>query len=190
MVKAQETRRLPANTATEPQEPLSPSQSCGSLEELCPYPLSVNPLGGGTQAPGQCGFCSPILGEGPGTGVTQAQEDKAATCHISSEPRASIRWGGGWFPKGPPISGVPSACSDQDGGTGDFWSQNNRSSTTRSLCDTGPITDGPAHAAGAQERTKDLLTRGTGGIWTETQRGQAGGIRASLPWGQSFSLEA
>ena len=64
------------------------------------------------------------------------------------------------------------------------------SSTAWSLCDTGPITDGPAHAAGAQERTKDLLTRGTGGIWTETQQGQAGGTRASLPWGQSFSLEA
>ena len=62
--------------------------------------------------------------------------------------------------------------------------------TAWSLCDTGPITDGPAHAAGAQERTKDLLTRGTGGIWMETQQGQAGGTRASLPWGQSFSLEA
>ena len=72
--------------------------------------------------------CSPILGEGPGAGVTWAHEEKAAACHTSGKPHASVRWrgaGGGHVPQRASHLWSPGACSDQGGSTEDFWSQNN-----------------------------------------------------------------
>lgn len=91
MVKAQKQGGF--RCSLEPQEPLSLSQSHRSLEEDCPHPLSVEPTGKGTQAQDN-EVCSPIR-EGPGAGVTQAQEEKAAAPHTSSEPPRLHNMGGG-----------------------------------------------------------------------------------------------
>ena len=157
MVKAQETKRLLANTASEPQEPLSPSQSHGSLEEDCPHPLSVNSPGRGTQAPGRHGlFSHPWRGPGCWSHLGPGGEG-CCPPHIQQDGGGGR--GAGYVPQRASHLRSPGACSDQDGGTEDFWSQNNPafmpSSTAWSLCDTGPITDAPAHESEAQERTED-----------------------------------
>ena len=103
MVKAQETRRLLANTASEPQEPLSPSQSHGSLEEDCPHPLSVNSPGRGTQAPGRHGlFSHPWRGPGCWSHLGPGGEG-CCLPHIKQAPRLhKMGVGGVCSPKGLP----------------------------------------------------------------------------------------
>ena len=121
--------------------------------------------------------CSPILGEGPGAGVTWAHEEKAAACHTSGKPHASVRWrgaGGGMFPKGPPISGVPVPVPIRVEAQRIFGARTTQlscpSSTAWSLCDTGPITDVPVHASEAQERTEDKGSSDTR-HWRSLDRG-------------------
>lgn len=194
MVKAQETKRLLANTASEPQEPLSPSQSHGSLEEDCPHPLSVNSPGRGTQAPGRHGlFSHPWRGPGCWSHLGPGGEG-CCPPHIQQDGGGG--GAGGMFPKGPPISGVPVPVPIRMEAQRIFGAR-----TTQLSCPALQpghcVTQAPSlmprltsrkHRRGP--RTKDLLTRGTGGVWTETRRGRAGGIRASLPWGQSFRVGA
>ena len=115
MVKAEKTRRLPADRASEPQEPLSPSpeprEPGGALTST---PESWEPGGAlyltsesettGKEDPDFRSTQPVLLREGTGTGVTRAQQDRAAACDTSSKPCVSVRWGA---PERPLVSEVP-----------------------------------------------------------------------------------
>lgn len=101
-VKAEKTRRLPANRASEPQETLSPSpepwEPGGALS------LTSESETTGKEDPDFRSTRPVLLREGTGTGVTHAQQDRAAACDTSSKPCVSVRWG---VPERPLVSEVP-----------------------------------------------------------------------------------